>query len=203
MGRLGKTVATGLLAAMAGFAGAQAPDSAVAPATAPTPVPEWELKGLRLGDSLETIQAAAPGLVCETHAHDTGLTYCLDKQSTLGGESAFLVIKLLDGAAVYIALENLTYAQMTAAVPTMLSRYGTPAFTDSIVGDLHEGRRVRTVRRTRTVWRREGDQVAAALPFNWTDENRGITYSSVSLMLEAKLKEWGVRYHARERATDL
>lgn len=88
--------------------------------------PEWGLKGLRLGATLETVQAAATGLKCETHAHDAGLTYCLDRQSSLGGKPAFLVVKLLGGEAVYIALENLTYEQMTAAVPTLLERFGTP-----------------------------------------------------------------------------
>lgn len=163
----------------------------------------WDLKGLRLGAGLDDLMSVAPGLKCETKAHDPGLVYCLDRKASLGGQSAFLAVKLLDGQAVYIGLENISYDQLTAAVPTLLERFGTPAFSENVAGDIHEGRRIRTVRRSRHVWRAAGDVVAMATPFDWTDEHRGTTYSSVSLMLEAKQKQWVTRYHARERATDL
>ena len=165
--------------------------------------PDWELKGVRLGASVAQVQGAAPGLKCETEAHDPGLVYCIDRQSSLGGQPAFLVVKLLEGQAVYIGLENLTYAQVVSAGPTLLEKFGTPAFSESVVGDAHDNRSVRTVRRVRHVWRRPDGVVAMTSPFDWTNERRGITYSSISLMLEEKQKQWGTRFNVRDRATDL
>ncbi|WP_156968986.1 hypothetical protein [Arenimonas metalli] len=172
-------------------------------ANASEPSADWDLKGLRLGASVDEVKELFPAAACEAEPHDAGLVYCLDRRSSLGGTPAFLAVKLLDGQTVNIALENISYDQMRAAVPTLIEKFGEPEYSESIADNVLERRGEKTVVRERHVWTGDNDAVVIAKPFDWSNERRRVTYSSIILMSEAKQKEWAVRFNAKERATDL
>lgn len=176
--------------------------TASVPTTEPA-APEWKPKALPLGASVQTVQGVTPGLDCEPHAHDSGLTYSIDRQATLVDKPAVLIAKLLGGEAVHIALEDLAYEQLVAADPTPLERYGNSTASDAVAGNAHEPHNIRAARRSRDIWRHDGGRLAAmSVPFDWTDERLGITHLNIAMLVESKEKHWAGCCSTRDLSTD-
>lgn len=171
------------------------------------PTSDWSLKGLHLGASLADVQAAFPSLKCDVKPFDPALAYCEDASNQLAGEPAFLIVKLLDDKAVYISIENISYAQLQAAVPTLTEKLGAPAVSESIRGGSLEGTKIVYTNRNHYVWRSPGDAsvVVVAQPFDWSDHRKNRTYSAITLMDENKHNgEWVVRFNNHgKRASDI
>lgn len=166
----------------------------------------WELKGLRLGNSIEEIKAALPAVKCDTESFDASLTTCTDWNNTLAGKKALVTVKLLEGHAVYICLDNLDLNQAAAAAAALTVKFG-PA--DKVV--MVEGQTT-AANRDRNVWTdaerytwSNGEVLLQVDPFSWTDNKRRVTYAAVILEDTTKHRhQWLIRYKSHgKKATDI
>jgi len=99
----------------------------------------WELKGLKLGGSIDQAKATFPQLQCETEA--AGVEGCFAREIDFAGGKARILLRYLDGSLVLIKIGGLTRTQIESASLGLVQKFG-PASNETMtrrtVGrDLH------------------------------------------------------------------
>lgn len=180
---------------MASVAPATVQDSSTQDSTA------WELKGLRLGSTMDEVKAAFPEAKCSVVTFDTSLSTCKDWNNSLAGGKAMVNVKLLDGVAVFISIENIDLKQADAAAVALTAKFGPATTVEPNEGHETERFRQRGIYTTADsyTWS-QGDLFLEVIPFAWTSARTGKNHAAVVLRDEAKHdREWIVRYNNKGR----
>lgn len=166
----------------------------------------WELKGLRLGASIDQVKAALPSAECDTKPFDAGLTTCMDYNNTLADQKAVVMVKLLEGRVVYIDIGNINLEQARAAATALAVKYGPAGKVLKVEGQTSAANRDRNIwtDADRYTWT-NGDILLQVNPFAWTDKKRRVTYAAVVLLDTAKHdRKWLIRYKSQgKKAADI
>lgn len=174
-------------------------------ASEPIQRPALELKGIKIGDGLTTVQAALPDAKCETLT-DPSLSECWQgKGGTIGGKPAQLLVRLLDGKVVYVIAVKMIQEDAYAVIDALKVKYGAP--------DKEGQTRVTLVRPTRDTsvvykvpfWIADnGNQELTIQPANFTDQKKQFTYAAVSLVdIKGHNATWMPKFRGEADASDL
>lgn len=87
----------------------------------------WELKGVHLGDSLDSFRAKFPNAQCETSPMDAHLVDCADA-TTFSDKPATFRAHFLEGRAVRVAIEKIDAEATLAAATPLIEKYGEPKY---------------------------------------------------------------------------
>lgn len=86
------------------------------------PTSRFDIKGAKLGDSIELKDTQFPGVTCKTIGR--GVEECSNPQSTLAGTSAYLLVVYLDGRLVQIWYSDIDLKQKQQVDEALASKYG-------------------------------------------------------------------------------
>lgn len=166
----------------------------------------WDLKGLRLGATVDDVKALFPSAECKTESLDTGLVTCMDWKNSLAGGSAVVMVKLLDGDVVYINVGNINLEQASGAAAALTEKYGPATKVTRHKGQTSESDRENRIFKLANHYAWLNSPIALqVVPFMWTDRKRGVTYAAVVLKDETRHDNiWLTRYNGQgKKAGDI
>lgn len=167
--------------------------------------PALELKGIKLGDDLSTVQKALPNAKCEV-LKDPSLGDCWQgKDMTLGGKPAQLLVRLLEGRVVYVLATRMTQEDAYAVIDGLKGKYGEPDRVTNTRVTLVRPARDRSLVYERPTWTSDGGNHELTIqPANFTDKREQFTYAAVSLVdLKGHNTIWMSRFRSDTDVGDL
>ena len=146
--------------------------------------PALELKGIKLGDDLATVQAAMPEADCEILSEHPSLGECFQsKGGSIGGKPAQYLVRLLDGRVVYIVVTKLTQEDAFAVGDALKGKYGEPDWMGKTRVTLVRPSQDRSIAYMVPVWADDNkNQILTVQPANYTSKREQFTYAAVSLV---------------------
>lgn len=88
------------------------------------PTSNFDIKGAKLGDSIDLKGAQYPNATCETVAR--GVIHCKNPDDTIGGSPAVSTVTYLDGRIVRIAYMNIDIKTKEVVDGALAMKYGAP-----------------------------------------------------------------------------
>lgn len=89
--------------------------------------PRYELKGIALGDDMETVKASLTNPECETFG-DGSAVQCYVKHITIAEKPAELLVRFLNGKVISVSATGMTQEDAYAAGDALKIKYGAPDF---------------------------------------------------------------------------
>lgn len=86
------------------------------------PTSRFDIKGAKLGDSIDQLENQFPGTTCRTIGR--GVEECSNPKSTLAGTSAYLLVVYLDGRLVQIWYSDIDLKQKQQVDDALTIKFG-------------------------------------------------------------------------------
>ncbi len=141
----------------------------------------FELKGVRLGMSIEDVKSAMPNMICDWSSRDRGTLDCHDDTITFANKPAVLSVAALDGEVVYVAIQKLDIDDLPAAVDALQAKYGEETLRAPQHTAYLRGKDRRSGPFTVWAWKR-GSVELRTLPVDLINSPRRANWSSIQLI---------------------
>lgn len=141
----------------------------------------FELKGVRLGMSIEDVKAAMPNIICDWSSRDRNTLDCHDDTITFADKPAVLSVAALDGEVVYVALRGLYIDDLPAAVKALQAKYGEETLRTQQHTAYLRGKDRRNGPFDVWAWKR-GSVELRTLPVDLLNSPRTANWSSIQLI---------------------